>query len=79
MQRERNFHERELPSIVRLCPAAAPVQTNAAKRSLEDCKDTTTFCGQWAAVGECDSNPVYMHANCPVTPPVPEHKVPRRR
>ena len=62
------FMNASCPRSCGLCPGGGgPVQTNAAKRSLEDCKDTTTFCGQWAAVGECDSNPVYMHANCPVT------------
>jgi len=37
----------------------------AAKR--RSCTDHSSFCGQWAAVGECDSNPNYMRANCPVT------------
>ena len=32
-----------------------------------DCTDSSSYCGQWAAVGECDSNPNYMRHNCPVT------------
>ena len=31
------------------------------------CEDRSSFCGQWAAVGECDSNPNYMRTQCPVT------------
>ena len=31
------------------------------------CQDRSSFCGQWAAVGECDSNPHYMKSMCKVT------------
>jgi hypothetical protein len=40
--------------------AAVPAQVEA------DCVDKSSYCGQWAAVGECDSNPNYMRANCKV-------------
>ena len=35
--------------------------------SFSYCKDKSSFCGEWAAVGECSSNPRYMLANCPLT------------
>mmetsp|Transcript_63135 Transcript_63135/g.104974 ORF Transcript_63135/g.104974 Transcript_63135/m.104974 type:complete len:459 (+) Transcript_63135:120-1496(+) len=31
------------------------------------CEDKSSFCGEWAAIGECDSNPNYMKFNCRVT------------
>ena len=50
-------------SISRLARNAwKPTRTNHY-----NCDDKSSFCGQWAAVGECDSNPNYMRANCPVT------------
>ena len=47
----------------------AVVGSAAGNRQWADgkCSDTSSYCGQWAAVGECDSNPHYMKFNCPVT------------
>ena len=39
----------------------------AASGQRKSCDDKSSFCGQWAAVGECDSNPTYMRSQCPVT------------
>jgi hypothetical protein len=30
----------------------------------EECKDEGEFCVDWAAQGECDNNPDYMHESC---------------
>eukprot|EP00967_Tisochrysis_lutea_P083812 scaffold116751_cov35-Tisochrysis_lutea.AAC.3 len=49
----------------RLCSTAPAPQ--APPLTIEkDCADLSPFCGQWAAVGECDSNPNYMRSNCRV-------------
>jgi len=32
-----------------------------------NCEDKSSFCGEWAAIGECKSNPGYMRHNCRVT------------
>lgn len=31
---------------------------------VEAAPDKSTFCGGWAAAGECERNPAYMNANC---------------
>ena len=53
-----------------LCPAVLGGQGSQTPRmeaQQRRCEDKSSFCGQWAAVGECDSNPGYMRVNCPVT------------
>ena len=57
------------PRSCGLCPSllgSTPQDLRAAGRRAS-CEDKSSFCGQWAAVGECDSNPLYMRTNCPVT------------
>eukprot|EP00962_Isochrysis_galbana_P042805 scaffold16090_cov99-Isochrysis_galbana.AAC.2 len=50
-----------------LCGGAPAPQAAALPVQVEsDCADQSSFCGQWAAVGECDSNPGYMRTNCKV-------------
>ena len=39
----------------------------AQHEDWDSCKDQSSYCGQWAAVGECDSNPHYMRHMCRVT------------
>ena len=39
----------------------------AGDPKFKGCDDQSSYCGQWAAVGECVSNPNYMRHNCPVT------------
>lgn len=53
-----------------LCPTVLGGQGSQTPRmeaQQRRCEDKSSFCGQWAAVGECDSNPGYMRVNCPVT------------
>ena len=50
-----------------LCPGVAGHRRDPGTEDWDSCKDKSTFCGQWAAVGECDSNPNYMKAQCKVT------------
>ena len=54
-----------------LCPSLLPASVSGAAQlgsaRQKECDDKSSFCGQWAAVGECDSNPNYMRVNCPVT------------
>ena len=47
-----------------LCPGVAGHRRDPGTEDWDSCKDKSTFCGQWAAVGECDSNPNYMKAQC---------------
>ena len=61
----------ECAHACKLCGAAAPrtAASPAGGGFVADlaCVDKSSYCGQWAAVGECDSNPGYMKANCRVT------------
>lgn len=49
-----------LPSL----PAAAPATQRGCSSNPADCIDSDTKCAGWAAVGECDKNPVWMNVNC---------------
>ncbi len=48
-------------------PNASVALADGSPAEWDRCKDTSSFCGQWAAVGECDSNPSYMRVQCKVT------------
>ena len=42
-----------------LCPTISGGRSAYRQRGGASCEDRSSFCGQWAAVGECDSNPNY--------------------
>lgn len=50
------------------CVKAAAESVLGVWSAIKDgCTDNSNYCGQWAAVGECDSNPHYMKTQCRVT------------
>lgn len=40
------------------------VRHGLQEKRTDPCRDATTECGPWAASGECDRNPAYMHTDC---------------
>ena len=47
--------------------AKAEAKASVSSAISPGCTDKSSYCGQWAAVGECDSNPHYMRKQCRVT------------
>ena len=54
-------------AVSRALPAGGTPNSTNLSHVDPDCADKSSFCGEWAAVGECDSNPNYMRAQCKVT------------
>jgi len=40
------------------------LKEDPAAADPDGCADTAADCAQWAAAGECQSNPGFMHASC---------------
>jgi len=45
-------------------PAVGGAATAAAAGVTLDCQDENASCPAWASSGECEKNPVYLHAKC---------------
>lgn len=38
-----------------------------ASSSKESCRDLRDLCKFWSSIGECESNKLWMHKNCPIS------------